>query len=74
MATKDEMKKFAFAIDSMIANTQYTYLEAIVHYCKQTGLEIEMAASLINSSLKTKIESQAMENNMLKVKSSKLPI
>jgi putative aminopeptidase FrvX len=74
MATKDEMKKFAFAIDSMVANTQYTYLEAIVHYCKQTGLEIEMAASLINSSLKTKIESQAMENNMLKVKSSKLPI
>lgn len=74
MATKDEMKKFAFAIDSIVANTQYTYLEAIVNYCKQTGLEIEMAASLINSSLKTKIESQAMENNMLKVKSSKLPI
>ena len=74
MPTKDEMKKFAFAIDSMVANTDYTYLEAIIEYCKKTGLEVEVAASLVNSSLKTKIESQAMEHNMLKIKSSKLPI
>lgn len=74
MPTKDEMKKFAFAIDSMVANTDYTYLEAIIEYCKKTGLEVEVAASLINNNLKSKIESQAMENNMLKVKDSKLPI
>ena len=74
MPTKDEMKKFAFAIDSMVANTDFTYLEAIVEYCKKTGLEVEVAATLVNSNLKTKIESQAMENNMLKVKSAKLPI
>jgi hypothetical protein len=74
MPTKEEMKKFAFAIDSMVANTEYTYLEAIIEYCKETGLEIEVAASLINSSLKTKIESQAMEQNMLKIKTTRLPI
>jgi hypothetical protein len=75
MPTKDEMKKFAFAIDSLVANTDYTYLEAIVQYCKDTGMEVEVAASLINSTLKTKIECQAMDNNQLKVKnSSKLPI
>lgn len=74
MPTKDEQKKFAFAIDSMVANTDYTYLEAIIEYCKNTGLEVEVAASLINSNLKTKIESQAMEQNLLKVKSNKLPI
>ena len=74
MPTKDEMKKFAFAIDSIVANTDYTYLEAIVEYCKKSGLEIEVAASLVNNSLKTKIESQAMEHNMLKIKNSKLPI
>jgi len=68
------MKKFAFTIDSMVANTDYTYLEAILEYCKQTGLEIEVAASLVNSSLKIKIESQAMEQNLLKTKTSKLPI
>jgi hypothetical protein len=75
MPTKDEMKKFAFAIDSLVAKTDYTYLEAIVQYCKNTGMEVEVAATLINTPLKTKIECQAMDNNQLKVKStSKLPI
>jgi hypothetical protein len=74
MPTKDEMKKFSFAIDSLVANTDYTYLEAIVQYCKETGLEIEVAATLINANLKIKIESQAMELNMLKEKCNKLPI
>jgi putative aminopeptidase FrvX len=75
MPTKDEQKKFAFAIDSLVANTDYNYIEAIVEYCKQTGLEIEMASKLINKTLKKKIEIDAMDNNMLKVKSSsKLPI
>lgn len=74
MPTKDEMKRFSFAIDSMVANTDYTYLEAIVQYCKTTGLEVEVAASLVNSHLKTKIEGQAMDLNLLKEKSNKLPI
>jgi hypothetical protein len=74
MPTKDEQKKFAFAIDALVANTDYSYIEAIVEYCKQTGLEIEMAASLINSPLKKRIESDAMNRNMLKVKTAKLPI
>lgn len=74
MPTKEEMKKFSFTIDSMVANTDYTYLEAIIEYCKKTGLEIEVAASLINSNLKSKIEGQAMDNNQLKEKANKLPI
>ena len=69
-----QQKKFAFAIDSMVANTDYNYIEAIIEYCKQSGLEIEMAAKLINKTLKKKIESDAMNNNLLKVKNSKLPI
>jgi hypothetical protein len=74
MATKDEMKKFAIAIEGLVANTDYTYLEAIVEYCKKTELEIEVAASLINANLKSKIELQASDLNLLKTKNSKLPI
>ena len=74
MATKDEMKKFAVAIEGLVANTDYTYLEAIVEYCKNTELEIEVAASLINANLKSKIELQASDLNLLKVKNSKLSI
>jgi hypothetical protein len=74
MPSKDEQKKFAYTIDSMVANTEHNYIDAILEYCKQTGLEVEVAASLINKNLKKKIESEAMENNLLKVKSARLPI
>ncbi len=74
MPTKDEMKNFALNIERIVANTDYNYIEAIVEYCKQTGLEIEIAATLINSNLKSKIENNAMDLNLLKIKGSRLPI
>jgi uncharacterized protein YacL len=74
MPTKDEMVKFARAIDGMVANTDYNYIEAIVEYCKQTGLEIEVAATLVNANLKSKLTADAMDLNLLKEKGSRLPI
>lgn len=68
------MSKFAKVIESLVANTDYNYIEAIVDYCKTSGLEIEVAASLCNSNLKSKLENDAMDKNLLKVKSSRLPI
>lgn len=74
MPTKDEMAKFAKSIEELVSRTDYNYIEAIVEHCKTTGLEIEVAATLINSNLKSKIEMNAMDNNMLKEKGSRLPI
>ena len=74
MPTKDEMAKFAKSIEGLVANTDYNYIEAIIEHCRQTGLEIEVAATLCNSNLKAKLENDGMDNNMLKVKSSRLPI
>jgi hypothetical protein len=74
MPTRDEMAKFAKAIDVIVARTDYNYIEAILEHCKETGLEIEVAATLINANLKAKIENNAMDNNMLKEKGSRLPI
>ena len=74
MATREEMRKFAMKIEGMVANTDYTYLEAIVEYCKQTGLEIEVAASLVNSTLKAKMQEQAEKSNLLKLKTYRLPL
>jgi hypothetical protein len=48
-------------------------MDAICHHCKETGLEIEVAATMISSALKAKIREEAQELNLLK-KSSKLPI
>jgi hypothetical protein len=68
------MAKFAKAIDALVSKTDYNHIEAIVEYCKQTGLEIEVAATLVNANLKSKLENDAMDNNMLKEKSSRLPL
>jgi len=74
MPTKDEMLKFARAIESLVATTDLNYVEAIVEHCRATGLEIEVAALLVNQNLKSKIENDAMDKNMLKLKGSRLPI
>jgi hypothetical protein len=74
MPTRDEMAKFAKSIDILVARSNYNYIEAIVEHCRETGLEIEVAATLINANLKAKIENDAMDNNMLKEKGSRLPI
>jgi len=74
MPTKDEMAKFAKSIEDFVIKTNYNYIDAIVEYYKETGLEIEVAATLINSNLKSKIENVALDNNMLKEKGARLPI
>ena len=74
MPTKDEMQKFAKEIEKIVSGTDYNYIEAIVEYCRKTGLEIEVASTLINSNLKSKIEGNAIEFNLLKNKSPRLPI
>lgn len=72
MPTKEEMLKFAKAIEKIVSETDYNHMEAIVEYCKETGLEIELAASLVNSNLKSKIEADAQDLNMMP-KSARLP-
>ena len=74
MPTKEEMKKFSLEIDRFVSERNINHLEAIVEYCTETGLEMEVAATLINSNLKSKIELLASDLNMLKVKKSRLPI
>lgn len=48
-------------------------MEAIVDYCEEVGLEVEVAATLINPILKMKIEEEAQALRFLQ-RNSKLPI
>jgi hypothetical protein len=48
-------------------------MDSIVGYCEQTGMEIDVASTLISSALKAKLREEAQELNLLK-KSSKLPL
>jgi len=74
MPTKDEMLQFSKNIDAIVQKSGLNYIEAIVEFCNNTGLEIEVAASLINSNLKSKIAAVAYDHNMMKEKISRLPI
>lgn len=74
MPTKEEMSRFSKEIEGLVLKTGSNYIEAIIEYCKETGLEIEVAATLINANLKAKLESNAVDLNMIKGKGSRLPI
>ena len=74
MPTKEEMLKFTRAIEELVSSTDYNYIEAICEYCKDTGLEMEVAATLITPNLKSKIHEQAQTLNLIKEKGNRLPI
>jgi hypothetical protein len=73
MPTKDEIKAFSSQMENLTRELRCDIMDAILHHCSQTGLEIEVAATLISPILKAKIREQAESNNQLK-KTSRLPI
>lgn len=73
MPTREEIRTFSMMIEQMAIEKRLGLMDAICHHCKETGLEIEVAATLVSSALKAKIKDEAQELNLLK-KSSKLPI
>ena len=61
-------------LDKMVRDKKMTYMEAILKYTDDVDCEIEMVAKLLNRSIKDKIEAEAYELNMMKDRSSKLPL
>ena len=58
----------------MVRDKKMTYMEAILKYTDDVDCEIEMVAKMLNRSIKDKIEAEAYELNMMKDRSSKLPL
>jgi len=73
MPTKGEIKEFSIMIEELASKLNCNRMDAILHHCKETGLEIEVASTLISAALKAKIKEEAQELNLIK-KSSKLPL
>jgi hypothetical protein len=75
MPTKEEITTFSLNIESFVNKKNVSYMEAVVLYCEETGLEIELASKLISGSLKSKIKIEAEELNFLpKSNTTKLPL
>lgn len=73
MPTKNEISEFSLMIEESARVNKTTRVDAIVSYCEQTGLEIDLASSLISPALKSRIREEAQDLNLLK-KSAKLPV
>ena len=73
MPTKNEIKEFSMMIEELALTLKCNRMDAILHHCKETGLEIEVASTLISAALKSRIKEEAQELNLIK-KSSKLPL
>jgi hypothetical protein len=73
MANREEKNQFSMTIMEMAINEKIDHMDAITTYCERNNLEIEMAASLINDSLKSIIEGEAMELRFIP-RSGRLPI
>ena len=61
MATREEKNNFSMMIMNMAIEEKIDHMDAITSYCERNNLEIEVAANLINESLKSIIEGEAME-------------
>ena len=66
--------KFALLVEELVKDKKMSYMDAILMYCKDNGIDPSGVSSLINKHLKEKIAFEAQELNMLKEKKSKLPI
>jgi hypothetical protein len=73
MPSRDEVLEFSYIIGNMADEQKIPCIDAIIQYCETTGIELDIAATLISNKLKSRIRDEAMANNQLK-KSSKLPL
>lgn len=73
MPTRDEKNDFSQLILLRMEEQQTDCLDAIVSYCEEVGLEMEVAATLVNDVLKAHLEDAFVELNYIE-KSSKLPL
>ena len=60
-------------IVQIVRDTELSYMEAVLDYAKNSEIEPEAMAKMLNQSIKDKIEVEAQNLNMLK-KTGKLPI
>ena len=65
--------EFYTKIVKLVEDTKLSYMDAVLHYCDQNGMEPETAAQLVNTKLKAQIREEAEVLNFLP-KTAKLPI
>lgn len=67
--------KFAIEIEKIVAQERCNYIDGIVMYCENNGIEIESVTKLISKPLKERLRYDAISLNFMKGGSkAKLPL
>ena len=66
--------KFALLIENIVKDKKVSYMDAVILYCEENGIDPSNIKPLVNKHLKEKIAYEAQSLNMLKDKTAKLPI
>jgi hypothetical protein len=68
-------QKFSQEIEKIVKNSKMNYIDAIISYCEENNIEIEVASKLVSKPLKEKLKNDAIELNFLKKTTrAKLPL
>lgn len=73
MLNLNDRNKFNNEINQLVSTTSMNYIDAILHYCDQNGLEAETVKGLISAENKENLRNDAESLNFFP-KTSKLPI
>jgi len=55
------MSEFSIHIEALAAELSMTHLEALNHFCEETGAEYDEVAALVSPTLKQKIYEEAVK-------------
>ena len=68
--------RFVQEIEELVKdNSDMNYIDAIIHFCDQSSIDLESVPKLITKPLKEKLKYEAMELNFLRRNSrAKLPL
>jgi len=65
--------QFSQFIEKEAVVSKSSCIDILIDYCVKNDIEIESVNKLLSSSLKQKLEVEAQDLNLLKIKSNKLP-
>ena len=65
--------EFSQHIERRAVHTHSTCMDILLDYCATNDIEIESVNKLLSTSLRDKLQAEAQDLNLLKVKANKLP-
>jgi hypothetical protein len=72
---KDDVAAFSMEIEEIVWMKDVSYMDAVILYCEERDMEVEVISKLIAGALKSKIKIEAEDLNFLpRSNTAKLPL